>query len=64
MLDVELFHALAEAKVILADRLTAYRERPPTPRSDRPAGSLREVSVEGATVAAETDQKPSPRVDR
>jgi len=64
VLDIELFHTLAEAKVILADWLVAYNtEHPhsalgmlpparfaerwraenaaPTPRCDRPTGSLR-----------------------
>lgn len=87
VLDVELFHTLAEAKVILADWLVAYNtEHPhsalgmlpparfaerwreqraaPTPRSTRPTGSLREVSVDPATVGADTDQELSLRVDR
>lgn len=36
----------------------------PTPRSDRPTGSLREVSVDPATVATDINQELSPRVDR
>jgi putative transposase len=36
----------------------------PTPRSTRPTGSLREVSVGPATVAADTDHELSLRVDR
>jgi hypothetical protein len=36
----------------------------PTPRCARPTGSLREVSVGPATVAADTDQGLSLRVDR
>lgn len=36
----------------------------PTPRSTRPTGSFREVSVGPATVAADTDQELSLRVDR
>ena len=87
VLDVELFHTLAEAKVILADWLIAYNtEHPhsalgmmpparfaerwweengaPTPGSTRPTGSLREASVDPATVAADTDQELSLRVDR
>ena len=87
VLDVELFHTLAEAKVILADWVTAYNtEHPhsalgmmpparfaerwreenaaPTPGSTRPLGSLRQASVEAATVRTDTDPELSLRVDR